>query len=206
MCQIVPDAPTRPYQIPFDPTRCNPTNTLMVPPAATHANRSYAAIHTYSLRLLHTYRTHCAYFCPRRHAAFPARADLLATLTTFTVLTVLHLCSYPHISFDNLIILLILTTSGTMALETCELDPASDLALHLATINVVATSIFVAEMMAKILSLGLILPKQAAHTYIHIDTLPRPHPTQAGSTYIHTYRYSPSASSYPSRQHIHTYR
>ena len=59
------------------------------------------------------------------------------------------------VSFDNMIILIILTSSGAMAFESCDLDPASPLAERLERINLVATAIFVAEMTLKILALGL---------------------------------------------------
>ena len=68
------------------------------------------------------------------------------------------------VSFDNMIILIILTSSGAMAFESCDLDPASPLAERLERINLVATAIFVAEMTLKILALGLAFAQRLPKT------------------------------------------
>ena len=65
------------------------------------------------------------------------------------------------VSFDNMIIVIILTSSGAMAFESCDLDAASPLAARLDRINLVATAIFVVEMTLKILALGLALTPNA---------------------------------------------
>ena len=66
-----------------------------------------------------------------------------------------------RVSFDNLIILLILISSFAMGLQSCDLQPASRLAIGLSYLDLLSTAIFVTEMLAKMVTLGLINGKHA---------------------------------------------
>ena len=61
----------------------------------------------------------------------------------------------PALSFDNAILVLIVTSSLAMAFDSCELDRDSPLASALARIDQLALSAFVLELLAKVISLGL---------------------------------------------------
>ena len=60
------------------------------------------------------------------------------------------------VSFDNLIVLLILFSSACMALEDCQLVPGSEMALFLEKANLYATYVFTAECLLKIITYGLL--------------------------------------------------
>ena len=59
------------------------------------------------------------------------------------------------VSLDNLIVVVILLSSGAMAFESCDLVPGSHLAATLEAINAVATIVFVLEMVLKMTALGV---------------------------------------------------
>ena len=57
----------------------------------------------------------------------------------------------------------IVLSSAELALRSCELDPASDFAALLEYIDIGAIVVFTVEMVAKVLSLGLIFTPRAYH-------------------------------------------
>jgi hypothetical protein len=59
-------------------------------------------------------------------------------------------------SFENAIIMLIIFSSGCMALEDCKLQPHSPFARFLELVNMYATFIFIGEMCLKILAYGCV--------------------------------------------------
>ena len=59
------------------------------------------------------------------------------------------------VSFDNVIVVVILLSSGAMAFERCDLPEGSRLAGTLEAINTVATLVFVLEMLLKMTALGV---------------------------------------------------
>ena len=67
----------------------------------------------------------------------------------------------PALSFDSLIVWLIVLSSGAMALESCELQPGSRLADVLYGIDVFVLAVFLLELFAKVVSHGLLLGPRA---------------------------------------------
>ena len=66
--------------------------------------------------------------------------------------------SLKAVSFDNLIIVVIVVSSGAMAFESCDMQEGSHLAHTLDKINTIATLIFIVEMILKLISLGIFIP------------------------------------------------
>jgi len=65
------------------------------------------------------------------------------------------------LSFDNLIISIIIASSIAMAFNSCDLDPASELAARLYGIDLIAMGIFVMELAFKVLAYGFISTPRA---------------------------------------------
>ena len=65
------------------------------------------------------------------------------------------------LSFDNIIISIIIASSIAMAFNSCDLDPTSELAARLYDIDVIAMGIFVMELAFKVLAYGFISTPRA---------------------------------------------
>ena len=65
------------------------------------------------------------------------------------------------LSFDTVILSVIVISSGAMALQSCTLDPDSALALALYRVDLGSTMIFTCELMIKVVALGLYSTPQA---------------------------------------------
>ena len=59
------------------------------------------------------------------------------------------------VTFDTIILTVILVSSGAMALQSCTLDPESELAAGVYWVDLAATMIFTCELLVKVVALGL---------------------------------------------------
>ena len=67
-----------------------------------------------------------------------------------TALVAYKVESMPMLSFDNMIIVVIILSSVTMSFESCALDPASAFAARLRDLDAVVMGVFVLELLAKV--------------------------------------------------------
>jgi hypothetical protein len=65
------------------------------------------------------------------------------------------------VSFDNIVIALIVLSSVELAMSTCDLDPASQMAETLSRFDHLCVGVFTLEMITKILSHGLLFTRKA---------------------------------------------
>ena len=76
-------------------------------------------------------------------------------------------CGDSALSFDNLILVVILASSIAMAFDSCDLEPASPLAWRLAQIDIAAIFVFVVELVAKVIA-----PRLLTHRWSQMPCWP----------------------------------